>query len=184
MLDQLGAAHHLALVVEQVAEQLVFLGGQLHRLAAARDLARARVEPDVARGQLGGGIARGAADQGAQPGDQFLGLERLGDIVVGAGIEAGHLVRPAVARGEHQDRGGLAFLAPAVEHGQPVDLRQAEIEDDRVILLVGAEIEALLAIGGEIHRIARAFQRVAELLPQVRLILDDQQSHVIPLAGP
>jgi hypothetical protein len=43
---------------------------------------------------------------------------------------------------------------------------------------------ALLAIGGEIDRIARAFQRVTELLPQVRFVLDDQKSHVFPLAGP
>ena len=33
MLDQLGAADHLALVVHQIAEQLIFLRGQLHRLA-------------------------------------------------------------------------------------------------------------------------------------------------------
>src|SRR3546814_517619 len=94
MLDQLGAAHHLALVVQQIAQQLVFLRGQLHRLAGARNLARARVEPHVAGGQFGRGIARSAADQRAQAGDQVLGLERLGEIIVGPGIEPRYLVRP------------------------------------------------------------------------------------------
>src|SRR3546814_10021973 len=35
-----------------------------------------------------------------------------------------------------------------------------------------------LAIGGEVDRIARAFERVLELLAQAGLILDDQNGHV------
>src|SRR5688572_23523244 len=42
MLDQLGARYHLALVVHQIAQELVFLRGQPHRLAAQGDAARAR----------------------------------------------------------------------------------------------------------------------------------------------
>src|SRR5687767_14562334 len=55
--DQLGAADHLALVMHQVAEQLVLLRGQLDRLAGPRDAARAGVEPHVAGYQLGRGMA-------------------------------------------------------------------------------------------------------------------------------
>ena len=100
---------------------------------------------------------------GAQARDQLLGLERLGEIVVGAGVEAGHLVRPAVARGQHQHRHLDALLAPAVEDGEAVDLGQAEVEDDRVIGLGRAEIMAVLAVGGMVDGIARAFERRAQL---------------------
>ena len=48
MLDELGPADHLALVVHEVGQELVFLRGELHRLAGLGDLARARVEADVA----------------------------------------------------------------------------------------------------------------------------------------
>src|SRR5690606_33129693 len=99
MLDQFGAADHLALVVHEVAQQLVFLRRQLDRLALERDAARTRVEPHVAGGQFAGGIARGAADQRAQTGDQFFRLERLDEIVVRPGVEPGDLVGPAIARG-------------------------------------------------------------------------------------
>src|SRR3954463_7440437 len=99
MLDQLGAADHLALVVHQIRKQFIFLRGQLDRLAVESDLARAGIETDVAGGQFGRGVARGAADEGAQAGDQLLGLERLGEIIVGAGGGAGGPVPPAVARG-------------------------------------------------------------------------------------
>src|SRR5689334_19835619 len=62
MLDELGSRHDLALVVHQIGQELIFLGGELHRLAVQGDLARSRVEPDVAGGELRTGIARGAAD--------------------------------------------------------------------------------------------------------------------------
>src|SRR3546814_6844652 len=60
------------------SDLLIFLRGQLHRLAVERHAARARVETDLARDQLARCIARGAADQRAQAGDQFLGLEQIG----------------------------------------------------------------------------------------------------------
>src|SRR4051812_16837147 len=44
MLNELGSAHHLALVVHEVGEELVFLRGELHRLASLGHLAGARVE--------------------------------------------------------------------------------------------------------------------------------------------
>src|SRR3546814_12302449 len=51
MLDQFGAGNHLALVVKQIAEQLVFLGVQLHRLAVQRHAAGTGVEPHRPCGQ-------------------------------------------------------------------------------------------------------------------------------------
>ena len=94
MFDQLGAADHLALVMEQVGQQLVFLRGQLDRLAIERDPARTGIEPHLPGDQLARGVARSAADQRAQAGDQLFGLERLGEIIVGPGIEPGDLVGP------------------------------------------------------------------------------------------
>src|SRR6186997_2522838 len=63
MLNELGSADDLALVVHQVGQKLIFLGGELHRIPRLGDLAGTRVEPDVARNQLRRGNARGAADE-------------------------------------------------------------------------------------------------------------------------
>ena len=70
-----------------------------------------------------------------------------------------------------------AFLAPAVEHGQAVDLGQAEIEDHRVVIFGRAEIMAVLAVGGEVDRIAGAFERRAQLAPEIGFVFDDQNAH-------
>src|SRR5690606_4742497 len=96
VLDQLGAADHLALVVHEVAEELVLLRCQLDRFSIQGDAARARVEPDRARRQFRTGISRSAADQRAQPGAQFPRLERRGKEVSGSGVEAGPLVSPTI----------------------------------------------------------------------------------------
>ena len=60
---------------------------------------------------------------------------------------------------------------------QAVDLRQAEVEDHGVVIFGRAEIMAVLAVGGEVDRIARAFQRRAELAPEIGFVFDDQNAH-------
>ena len=70
-----------------------------------------------------------------------------------------------------------AFLAPAVEHGEAVDLGQAEVEDHRVVAFGRAEIVAVLAVGGEVDGIARAFERRAQLAPEIGFVFDDQNAH-------
>jgi hypothetical protein len=84
--------------------------------------------------------------------------------------------------GQNENWHLAAFTAPAVEHGKAIDLGQAEIEDHRVVILGSAQIVAILAVGGEIDRIAGAFEGRAKLPSQVRLVFDDQDTHsLIPL---
>jgi hypothetical protein len=54
---------------------------------------------------LGGGLGRagGAAEDGAETGDQLADAEGLGDVVVGAGVEAADLVDLLGAGGQHDD---------------------------------------------------------------------------------
>src|ERR1700709_1487148 len=44
-------------------------------------------------------------------GEQFIGIDRLDEIVVGAGAQAIHAVAHLAARGEHEDRAIEAALA-------------------------------------------------------------------------
>ena len=99
-----------------------------------------------------------AAQQRADAGQHFFHVERLGDIIVGAGIEARHLVAPAVARGEDEHRHLLAGAAPFFQHADAIEHRQAEIENHRVIGFGVAEEMAFLAVHGLVDHIARIGQ--------------------------
>ena len=116
MLDQLGARDDALVVMHQVGEQAVLVRGELDRLAVERDARGLGVEPQRAALDVALGVAGGAAHLGADARQQLLHVEGLGDVVVGAGIHAGHLVAPAVARGEDDDRHLALGAAPLLEH--------------------------------------------------------------------
>ncbi len=103
-------------------------------------------------------------------------MERLGDVIVGAGVKALHLVAPAVARGEDQHRHGAPGLTPGHQDGDAVLLGQSQIENDGVVWLRLAEKQPLLAIESAIDGVTRAFQCGHELAIEVFVILDDEKA--------
>ena len=95
------------------------------------DLAGVGVEAQVADHERGAAARRTAAHQRAHPREQLLALERLHEVVVGAGVEALDAVVELAAGGEDQDRHvGLGAQPPA--DLDPVEAGQAEVEDDQV----------------------------------------------------
>jgi hypothetical protein len=124
-----------------------------------------------------------AAQERANAREHFFHVEGLRHIIVGAGIEALHLLRPAVARGQNQHRRVLAAAAPGLQHGNPVHLRQAEIEDDRVIGFALAEIMRFLAVESLVDGIARLAQGGAKLAIEIGIVFDNEEAHGYPNIG-
>ena len=176
MLDQFGARDHAPGVMHQIGEQPVFVAGELDRIAVDRDAPGARIEPHRPAHELALGVADRAAQQRAHARQHFLEMKRLGDIIVGAGVEALHLVAPAVARGQHQHRHGAAVAPPGFQHRDAVHLGQADVEDDGVVGLGLAEIMALLAVEGAVDDVAGVGQRGRELAVEIGVVLDDEQA--------
>ena len=111
--------------------------------------------------------------RGAQPGEQLVHAERLGDEVVGAGIERGDLVGLLLAHREDDDR-DLAPAPESLDHLDPVDARQAEVEHDDIGMVARRELEALLARLGQVDVVAAGPQVDAERAPDLRLVVDDE----------
>ena len=152
-----------ALVHHQIVQQPVLQRGQPQRLAVDRGARGARIEPEGAADQGGGRMPGGPPQQGPEARQQLFGVEGLGQVVVGAGVEAGDLLAPGAAGGEDQHRSGHALLAPALEHRDAVDLGQAEVEHDGVVGLGLAQEMGLLAVSGVVDRIAGVRQRHLQL---------------------
>src|SRR3954464_7379559 len=176
MLDQLAARHHAAGMVHEIREQTIFVRGELDRVAVDADAAGAGVEAHAAAIELALGVAGRTTQQGADAREDLLEMERLRDIVVGAGVEALDLVAPAIACGQDENRHGPAGPTPGLEHRDAVHLGQADIEDDRVIGLAFAEKVPLLTVKGAVDHVARVGQRGRELPVKVGIILDDEEA--------
>jgi len=71
----------------------------------------------------------------------------------------------------------VALAPPAFENADPVHLRQADVENHRIVGLGIAEKVSLLAVEGAVHHVAGALEGLVELAVEVRVVLDDQEAH-------
>ena len=85
----------------------------------------------------------GAPQQRPDAGEQLAEIERLGEVVVGSGVEAGDAVSCGGSGGEHQDRHTVAFAAQHPTHGETVDDGHRHVEEDGVGGVAGQPERAL-----------------------------------------
>ena len=120
------------------------------------------------------GLGGHPAQQRAQPGEQLLERERLGQVVVGPGVEALDPVADGVARGEHQDRDAVADLAQGAGGLQPVEARHHHVHHDGVGVDAADAGQRLGAVGGGRDVVAVELQRPAQRLAHGTVVLDDE----------
>src|SRR5215218_7953137 len=102
--------HDLVWTLHELAEEQELPLGERHRAGAAVRLPSDQVEPQVAGGQAGGGSAGGDPQPSPHPSQQLVHGERLGQVVLGARLEAADLGRGGGQAAQH-------------DHGLPWPLR-------------------------------------------------------------
>jgi hypothetical protein len=122
-------------------------------------------------------VPGGAPQDRPEPRHQLLHAERLGEVVVGAGVDALDALAPAVAGGEDQDRQGDLGGAQAAQHAEPVEPRQAEIQHHCVVRLGLGPEPRRLAVRHHVGDVAGHLQPLPDVGGDARLILDDQDAH-------
>jgi hypothetical protein len=80
--------------------------------------------------------------------------ERLGQVVVGAGVEAGNPLRDRVAGGQNQDRQVVASAAQLTAHLEAVEPGHHHVEHHGIGPFIGYRVERLDAVLRQIDRIA------------------------------
>lgn len=96
---------------------------------------------DIAERQHRGREQPGPSQHRAHPRDQFLRLERLAEIVVGAGVEA---IDDVLLGRQHDDRGALLRLAQRRDHLERIAVGQHAIDDREIIFEI---VQRLTGIG-------------------------------------
>jgi len=116
-------------------------------------------------------------DERAQAGVELADVERFGQVVIGAAVEAGDAGVDAVAGGQHQHRYLRSTGAELLAQLQTVDEWQHHVEDDSVVVGDRDELQNLSAIRRDVHGIGLLAQSLREHSRRVRLVLDQQNTH-------
>jgi hypothetical protein len=146
-------------VLEEQRQQGELRPRQLDPAAAAPHLARVVVELEV--GETARLTVRlGAPEQGAEARLELPQRERLDQVVVGAGVQAGHPVVDRVAGGQHEHRRAVAGGPQAPAHLQPVEARHGDVEHDRVHVVVHEVVERRPPVGGDADLVAVEAERL------------------------
>ena len=106
-------------------------------------------------------------------------MEGLGEVVVGARVEAGEPVLDVVAGGEHQDRRRRLLEAEVATEAHAVHVAaEHHVEHGDVVCEPRAEcLDGLLAAQGDIDGHACFRQASSEASGDFRFVLDDEYAH-------
>src|SRR5579884_812114 len=185
-IGELGAREDAVGVAGEVFEQGEFTGGKRDASPGARDFVAGYVHDEVAGADLAGLGARlelpAAADEGAQAGEQLLEGERLGEVVVGAGVEAGDLVLGGVERGEQEDGCGDALATQRAADADAVAAREEDVEHDDVEAVVVGPHERVggVAVAQHLHLVPLVLKVALVAARQARLVFDQEDAHTPP----
>ena len=118
-----------------------------------------------------------AARQRAQPREQLGERERLGQVVVGAGVEAA--IRSASpSRAVSISTGDQTPSARSRRQtSSPSTPGQHQVEDDRVVLGRARHPERVLARARDVRGVRFLFEAAPKECRKLHLVLDDQHTH-------
>ena len=122
-------------------------------------------------------LRREPGEQALDPGEQLCRVERLDEVVVGAGPQAAHLLLDLALGRQHDDRdvAGGPLLRPDLRGDLvAVELREHDVQEDQVGCLGAPQAESFRAIRGDEDVVALLLERVLQESLDVRVIVDDE----------
>ena len=134
------------------------------------------VEHEVSADGDHGGGGRAPAKRVDARHELFEG-ERLGQVVVGAEIQALDAVADGGRRGEHEDAGLRGRARQRRAHRVPVDLGDVAIEDDHVVARHQRLLDGGGAVIGDVGGDSSIAQAVGDVVRQLEVVFDDQYAH-------
>src|SRR4030095_11543975 len=148
---------------------------ELHLLAVPLNGSGDQIDYEPVLREKGALLARLSTALGStQAGKEFSGAERLRDIIVGTRIERSHFVLLVITNREDKDR-RLAPLAEAAQHGNSIEIRKPQIEQNHVWPDVGHCLQTLTTRFGMMNGVARSLQGDTEQTPNLNLVVNDER---------
>jgi hypothetical protein len=131
----------------------------------------------LAGSQLGGPGDRAAPEQRPQPGGQHHVRERLGQVVVGAQIQAVRLVVLPVLGRQDEDRYPVLLGAQLLADPVPGDLGQHQVQHHGVVPALAGGVQAVLPVMGQVDGEALGGQAAPDGGGQPSFVFHDKHPH-------
>ncbi len=175
--EELGPGEHATGLPSHGGEKLELGRRELGPPAGDGHAHAGQIELHVANpDQLGRGARHLRAPQhGTNAGDELLGAERLGDVVVSPEFQADELVRLVRPRGEHDDQ-HRRVTAQCACHVETVEARQPQIQDHEIRTLGPGDAQGRRPVRGGRNGEPGTLQEVSRQAHDMRLVVDDQDA--------
>ena len=119
----------------------------------------------------------GAAQQRAQPRQQFLGPKRLRQVIVSTAVETVDALHPAATRCQNQDRHFNSLSAPTLQQRQTVKPGQSEVEYRCVEILGAATLPGIGTVVAMGYQVTRSFQCRFHMGRNHRFVFREEDMH-------
>ena len=104
-------------------------------------------------------------------------MKRLGEVIVGAGIESGDFIGYFATCGQNQYLSLAVSFPKFPEYGHAVDTGNVEVEYHEVEGLNVQLVERLLSVVTAVDAVRQVSQAARDCITQRPLVLDDQNTH-------
>ena len=106
--------------------------------------------------------------------EEFVGVEGLGKIVVGSGVEAHDAIVLLHTCGQHDD-GKVLSAAQLLQQGEAVKDGQHDVENREIVGSVERSIEAVAAVVGTVQMVAVLGEEFPHHAAQLNVVIDEQE---------
>jgi len=180
MILQLRLAHDAAVTQQQHFEHGEFARREFERTLVVEDAAIDARQAQAAERHFGAwhvAVRAAASHHRADTRFEFLRLERLQHVVVGAAVQALHAVVQFIARGEDDHRRVTIALAETRKQRHAVDAGQAEIENDELVAVLRERLFGEDAVVHHVDREAGLFEAALNAARDGAVVFDQKDSH-------
>jgi hypothetical protein len=140
---------------------------------------RRRIEPKLADGEYRHAHLARPPGQRAKPSEQLVEGKGLGQVVVGSTVQPGDAIRNRVERSDHEYRSRYALAPKITAQRKSVGSRKHHVQRDRVVRSCRGHPHGLVGVGCYVGREALCGQSLPQQAGELRLVLDNQDSHGI-----
>jgi hypothetical protein len=138
---------------------------------------RNAIELEIVNAQEGADGAIAAAEDGTDAGGEFGKGEGLGEIIVGAGVEAANAFFDERSRGDDEHREIGLLGTNATENVETGGAGRAQVKEHDVVGLLGSETLGFHPSGNHLHGKLLLHQPLVQKIRQRCVIFSDKNSH-------